>query len=100
MQDGVFTRFTRKEGLPSDLVFSLAFDKQGALWIGTNGGGPARYADGQFRTYGAGDGLDGDIIWSILEDAEGSLWVGTDGGGLSPPEGGRSRGPPTPPGLT
>ena len=29
MQDGQFTRFTRKDGLPSDLVFSLAFDQEG-----------------------------------------------------------------------
>src|SRR5258707_15129280 len=99
MQDGVFTRFWRKEGLPSALVFSLAFDKQGALWIGTNGGGLPRYADGEFRTYGAGDGLGGDIAWSILEDAGGSLWVGTYAGGLARPGGERAP-PPTPrPGL-
>ena len=42
------------DGLPSDLVFSLALRPARArLWVGTNGGGLARYADGRFRVYGA-----------------------------------------------
>jgi ligand-binding sensor domain-containing protein/signal transduction histidine kinase len=92
MQDGAFTRLTRKDGLPSDLVFSLLVDRAGALWVGTNGGGLARHADGAWKSYGERDGLQGNIIWTLHEDQDGRLWVGTYGAGLYRKDGERFHG--------
>jgi Two component regulator propeller len=47
-------------GLPSDEVFALAPGADGALWIGTFGGGLARLdKDGGWRTYTTANTKDG-----------------------------------------
>ena len=58
-------------------------DRQGDLWIGTDGGGLNRLSSGQFTVFRKPDGLPSDIILSIDEDRHGNLWVGTFDGGLS-----------------
>ena len=52
-------------------------DRQGVLWIGTSGGGIARYQGGTYDFLQHGDGLAGNSVRTIAEDREGSLWVGT-----------------------
>jgi signal transduction histidine kinase/ligand-binding sensor domain-containing protein/CheY-like chemotaxis protein len=73
----------KKEGLASDLVVSIYEDRQGTMWIGTDGGGLCRMKDGKFRTYTTRDGLSGNMIRPISEDRQGNLWIGTFGGGLT-----------------
>ena len=51
-RDGTFTRVTRADGLPSDLVRSLYQDADGWLWVGTEGRGLARLDP---RAWGDGD---------------------------------------------
>src|SRR2546425_379037 len=38
-------------------ILSLLEDRQGNLWLGTNGGGVSMYRDGRFSHYGISDGL-------------------------------------------
>ena len=38
-----YTRFTRRDGLPGNLILSLAIDANGHLWFGTNSQGLSRY---------------------------------------------------------
>ncbi len=79
--DGVrFVSFGMQEGLWSGPVTELFEDKQGALWIGTVGGGLTCRSDGQFRTYTIRDGLPSDTITALNEDNEGRLWIGTEAG--------------------
>ncbi len=40
----------------------------GALWMGTNGGGLARYQRGRFRRVATADGLPLDLVRSLHED--------------------------------
>lgn len=83
-EDGVFTNFTTKDGLSSDLVVSLLHDKRdGAIWIATRGFGLNRYHNGKFTTYTTKDGLSNDFLHGLAQDASGALWIGTDGGGLN-----------------
>ncbi|MBI1762503.1 MAG: hypothetical protein HYR56_13805 [Acidobacteria bacterium] len=84
--DGVhFTVFDRNNtpALKHNHVLSLHEDRQGDLWLGTNGGGVTRYHAGQFSNYGVADGLTDGRVWALLDDRAGNLWLGTEGGGLN-----------------
>ena len=67
--------------LPGTRIQALSFDRQGALWIGTNGG-LTRWANGKLQRFPVTDPLATASILSILEDREGNLWVGTESSGL------------------
>jgi signal transduction histidine kinase/ligand-binding sensor domain-containing protein len=55
---------------------------EGAVWIGTGGGGLDRYdrTTQSFVAYTAEDGLPGDTVGCILADEAGYLWLGTVNG--------------------
>jgi signal transduction histidine kinase/ligand-binding sensor domain-containing protein/DNA-binding response OmpR family regulator len=56
-----FTVFTKKEGLPSDVIYAVEEDKHGELWISTNNGiscyNPVTHT---FKNYTVEDGLQDD----------------------------------------
>jgi streptogramin lyase len=70
---------TENSGLPTDLIYSLAVDKQNNVWVGTNGSGIAVY-DGilwkkwDMSNMGIGSRI-GDIIHSLACDADGNIWA-------------------------
>jgi ligand-binding sensor domain-containing protein/signal transduction histidine kinase len=79
--DGVrFANFDAQGFLRGNPVRALFGDSQGALWIGTGGGGLMRYQNGRFTTFKMRDGLPADSILSLAEDRDGRLWVGTEAG--------------------
>ncbi|HMM34361.1 MAG TPA: two-component regulator propeller domain-containing protein, partial [Thermoanaerobaculia bacterium] len=78
--DGQVTVRGRREGLPNDLPWALLRDGNGALWVGTDGGGVVRLSGGRVETLTAADGLAHSFVRSIAEDREGSVWIGTNGG--------------------
>jgi signal transduction histidine kinase/CheY-like chemotaxis protein/streptogramin lyase len=58
-------------------------DRDGTLWVGTNGGGLSQFRDGHFKTFTTKDGLTSNAVFSVYQDKEGTLWVGTFGGGVN-----------------
>jgi signal transduction histidine kinase/ligand-binding sensor domain-containing protein len=58
-------------------------DRDGGLWIGTNGDGLFRFKDRPVRMFTTADGLPGKVIMTVLASREGSLWTGANCGGLS-----------------
>jgi len=76
-------RFTEAEGAPVFPVRVFQQTRDGALWMGSNGGGLARYDQGRFRNVTTAEGLPLDLVRSLHEDADGWLWVGTEGRGLA-----------------
>jgi len=69
--------FTRANGLRSDSILALSFDKQKNLWLGTNGGGMLKYDGKKWVSYDKGSGLVDEYVWSILFDPDGTQWIGT-----------------------
>ncbi|CAL66667.1 two-component system sensor histidine kinase/response regulator hybrid [Christiangramia forsetii KT0803] len=69
-----------------DYILSLHESKDGALWIGTFGGGldkfiPASQSQPErFISYSEEDGLPNNVIKGILEDEKGNLWLSTNKG--------------------
>jgi ligand-binding sensor domain-containing protein len=71
--------FTTEDGLSGNVINSLAIDRDGILWIGTNGG-VTRYDQNVFITYNKDTGLFSNPVYSIAIDEENHKWFGTLGG--------------------
>ena len=63
------------EGLGNLNVISVAQDRTGFLWVGTENG-LYRYDGHQFRRYDAGDGMTASAIENLYIGPDGTLWVG------------------------
>jgi signal transduction histidine kinase/ligand-binding sensor domain-containing protein len=68
--------------LASDGVSALLVDRQGNLWVGTNGGlDLLNQGTGKFKHFRHNDldsaSLSDNIVRAIYEDREGTLWIGT-----------------------
>lgn len=88
-----WTYYTRAEGLPSDQASSLAFDKHGNLYVGTECdglaiGSPTTGYHKWRRVTGpdsipdtpSGVGLPSDLVNAVLVSRDGGVYVGTDAG--------------------
>jgi hypothetical protein len=69
----------RAEGLPSELVLSVAIDGD-RLWIGTAAGLALADGHGVIRVWDAADGLVDPWVYAVAPDGAGGAWVGTDHG--------------------
>jgi signal transduction histidine kinase/DNA-binding response OmpR family regulator/streptogramin lyase len=78
-----WVRLDTLPGAPRQTVRTFAVSRDGAIWMGTDGGGVARYRDGVFTPVTARDGLPSDGIRSLYVDRDGWLWIGTEGRGLA-----------------
>jgi signal transduction histidine kinase/ActR/RegA family two-component response regulator/streptogramin lyase len=78
--DGTLSRLGEAQGLPGRVVRALAQDRTGALWVGTDEGGAARFDGRRFQVFGVSRGLNSDSVYALLLDSEGRLWAGTDRG--------------------
>ncbi len=81
-----FQRVAVPDEVPAHLCTALTQDRQGFLWIGTQGG-LVRYDGYQFRVYKSDPHdprtLGGSYVRSLLAAADGRLWIGTFSSGLS-----------------
>ena len=82
-----WAHFTSRDGLAENHVWALYADAEGAVWIGTHGGGLSRLKDGRFFNFSAGWPAGRElefelppIINSILEDDTGHLWLAANQG--------------------
>jgi signal transduction histidine kinase/ligand-binding sensor domain-containing protein len=76
---GRLATYGTKDGLPSTQVRAF-LESEGTLWIGTYGGGLARFRDGRFDALPARAGLPDAVIYEILDDGRGHLWMPSNRG--------------------
>ena len=80
---GVTKLYQQADGLPTNRLRSLAFDREGILWIGTSGGGLVSFSAGQFKTLNPANGFPHLEVRFVLADPKGGVWAATAGGGLA-----------------
>lgn len=68
-------RYTALDGLPQSQVNMVLEDKNGYLWIGTHGGGLARFDGREFKVYTTRDGLLSNIVHYLKLDSKQNLWI-------------------------
>ncbi|MEZ4934603.1 MAG: ATP-binding protein [Saprospiraceae bacterium] len=83
LETGEFSHFTKKDGLPDDVIYGILDDEAGNLWMSTNQG-LSRFnpAAGIFKNYGAKDGLQDNEFNSgaYFKGRDGRLFFGGIGG--------------------
>ncbi len=62
---------------------ALLADRDGGLWIGTNGDGLIHIQDGPVHMFTTADGLRSHVVMAALATRSGKLWVATDCGGIA-----------------
>jgi len=69
---GPATPIGSEEGLPGNSVLSLYVDREGCLWVGTDGKGLVRVKRPAFNLLSLSAGL---VVQSVCEDGQGGLWI-------------------------
>lgn len=69
------TNYSIIDGIPQSQVTSLVEDNLGYLWIGTMGGGLARFDGEEFVVYTTLDGLFSNVIRDLWFDSNDNLWL-------------------------
>jgi ligand-binding sensor domain-containing protein len=82
-QEFSIQRFGLNDGLPQSEIRTLFEDSRGALWVGTAGGGAARYDGRRFEVVHRSHGLPGNEVRSFAETSNGSILIGTDAGAVN-----------------
>jgi len=75
LEDGRLSAWTEENGLTERSVTALAEDRDGNLWLGTEGSGAMRVARHGFTGYTAREGLADPRVLSIFEGGDGALYV-------------------------
>lgn len=71
--------FSVAEGLTRNHVKSLFHDREGNLWIGTDGGLDL-FREGKFTVYAKQEGLIDDVMYAVHEGADGTMWFSSENG--------------------
>ena len=74
-QQFTLRQYTAVDGLPQSQVNAIVEDRYGYLWIGTSGGGLARFDGREFKVYSTLNGLLSNIVTSLFIDSKQNIWV-------------------------
>lgn len=71
--------YTLEDGLPQSQVYAMSFDTKGYLWLGTQGGGLARFDGNNFKVFNNTNGLASNYI-QVIKASNDTLYLGTKKG--------------------
>ena len=71
---------TRQDGLPHNWIYDLYQDSRGRIWVGTWGGGLAKFESNSWQVFTTKNGLYSNEVTCIREDRSGRIWLATDNG--------------------
>jgi len=83
IKEGAITHYSETNGLVNNQVKFITEDRENNIWIGTDGGGIARFASNELISFSKKDGLSSDYVLSVLEDEKSNIYFSTYGGGLN-----------------
>ena len=67
-------------GISGVRIRNIFRDREGALWIGTEGKGAFRQVGSRLMQYSTREGLVNNFVRAFLESRDGSVWIATDEG--------------------
>lgn len=73
-----WTSYTQKDGLPGNVVYSLAMDQKGRIWAGTDNG-IGVFEGGKWRTVPHDKAFMNQHFYAIIATPSGEIWAGTRG---------------------
>jgi signal transduction histidine kinase/ligand-binding sensor domain-containing protein/CheY-like chemotaxis protein len=82
-KNGKVVPYLTGNGPANNYAWTLTVDRDGKVWVGTNGGGLNVFSKGGVKTYTTKDGLADDQIHAIFQDHDGNMWIGTERNGVS-----------------
>lgn len=77
LQQGRWKNFTQQDGLAGNIVYSIAQDPAGKIWVGTDGG-VSMYNGQAWHSLTQRQGLPQSNVYAIAADAQG-VWLGLKG---------------------
>ncbi|MHC5008016.1 MAG: ABC transporter substrate-binding protein [Planctomycetota bacterium] len=80
-ENGSWTSWTATDGLPAPAISAIDLDPRSRdIWLGTWGGGLARFTGGRFDRYGQlNSGLAGNLVFAVAVTGD-RVWAATNGG--------------------
>lgn len=64
-------------------IRSIYSDRDGTLWVGTNGDGLYQFKDRAARMFTTDDGLPNNVIMTVIAAHDGAVWTGANCGGIT-----------------
>lgn len=80
--DSTIDRYGKKNGFTDNAVIALLTDKEGSVWLGTDGQGVYRFSGAQFSILDEMSNLPGEQVMSFAPTPSGKLYIGTSDAGL------------------
>lgn len=80
IKNGRFSTFSFPEEFQSHQIFAIDQDKDGTVWVGSNGDGVISFKDGSFSTYTTDEGLPDNQVTDIYVSDDGRVWFSTPSG--------------------
>jgi len=82
-EEYIIAKFPRPEAFTCDVIYDFFKDREGTLWMGTNGGGLYNLREAKITTFTTKNGLSYNNVYGVLQDSKGKVWVGTKGYGIN-----------------